>query len=376
MVLTFIIVGAVLRQINLLILLAGLMLGPLLLNWRIVAATLRRMSVRRKFPDHATAGSPFLIEVVATNDRPRLGSWAIAVQDNITLVNATPQVHRTKVEVLIPHVGPLDSSRTNYRCVLKRRGLYRFGSLRISTRFPLGLLRGSLTSQQETEFIVWPRIGRLTQRWTRVVESGTFGDRHSMHRQGFVENGEYYGVREWRPGDSRRWIHWRTSAKLGDLAVREFEQQRNRDLAIFLDLWQPNEPTPEDLNHVEVAVGFVATIVAESCRQGGKNLSVALAGDVKRIRSGSSSNMLMRELLDDVALIGATRDNGLNQLLSELLDEVSAGARLITISTRAAGAVELDLSDAEPWKDAALKKMTWFNVSRNEHSHLFQWRDE
>ena len=49
-VLTFIIGGAVLRSVNLLVILAGAMIGPLLFNWRLVIASLTGLVVRRKLP--------------------------------------------------------------------------------------------------------------------------------------------------------------------------------------------------------------------------------------------------------------------------------------------------------------------------------------
>ena len=49
-VLAFIIGGAVLRSVNLLVILAGMMIAPLLFNWRLVMASLMGLSIRRKLP--------------------------------------------------------------------------------------------------------------------------------------------------------------------------------------------------------------------------------------------------------------------------------------------------------------------------------------
>ena len=51
--------------------------------------------------------------------------------------------------------------------------------------------------------------------------------------------------------------------------VRQFDRQRNRDLAVLIELWQPEVPTAEQLENVELAVSFAATLVAEACRTGG-----------------------------------------------------------------------------------------------------------
>ena len=46
-------------------------------------------------------------------------------------------------------------------------------------------------------------------------------------------DGDFYGIRPWRSGDSRRWIHGRTSARTGKLMVLQFEQPRNHDVALL-----------------------------------------------------------------------------------------------------------------------------------------------
>ena len=62
------------------------------------------------------------------------------------------------------------------------------------------------------------------------------------HPQRGVSEGDYYGLRPWQSGDSMRWIHWRTTAKMGRPTVLQFERQRNRDVALLLDPWLPAEP--------------------------------------------------------------------------------------------------------------------------------------
>ena len=55
-VLAFIAAGAILREVNLLFVLAGLMMGPLLVNWRMAVVTLRDLRWSRKLPESIAAG--------------------------------------------------------------------------------------------------------------------------------------------------------------------------------------------------------------------------------------------------------------------------------------------------------------------------------
>lgn len=371
-VLSFIVGGAVMRQINLLILLAGLMIGPLILNWRLVVATLRGLDVRRGLPDRVFAGDLLMVDVIVANARRRLGSWAVVAQDWIQLAEAGQREYRTSVEVLLPHVAAGQESRASYRCYLNRRGWYEFGPLKLSTKFPLGLVRSSTTVRRGGRLLVYPRLGRLTPQWTRLVEADRPGDQRAMQRRALVEGGDFYGIRDWRSGDSKRWIHWRASAKLADLAVRQFEQQRSRDLAIVLDLWQPNVPEPGDQECVELAISFAATVISDACRRGGNRLTVAMAGENVAHFHAPASLMFRHQVLEQMAVVAAGISDGLGDALQRTLDDVPAGARTVVVSTRgpdAAAALTYSDKRIEP---AALEGLLWINVANDELADLFQ----
>src|SRR3954451_16541607 len=84
-ILTFIIGGAVLRSINLLVVLAGMMIGPLLFNWRLVMASLMGLVVSRRLPRQVVAGEPFTVEIAVENTRWWLSSWLVLVEDWIQM---------------------------------------------------------------------------------------------------------------------------------------------------------------------------------------------------------------------------------------------------------------------------------------------------
>ena len=240
-VLGFVLGGALMRNMNLLLVLFGMMASPLVLNWRLVRATLARLEVRRKLPKSVSAGDLLVVELEAVNPRPRLASWAIAAEDCIQREGHGDSTAPIVGSVLFPHVPAGHSRKESYRGRLTQRGRYRFGPLRVSTRFPFGLVRTTTTLDQPQTLLVYPRLGRLTRRWQRLHRSADMGASHVQRRQGLLE-GDFYGLRDWRSGDSRRWIHWRTSARRQTPAVRQFEQRRNQDLALIVELWQPDRP--------------------------------------------------------------------------------------------------------------------------------------
>ena len=142
--------------------------------------------------------------------------------------------------MLFPYVPARQTCKGDYRGRLTQRGRYRLGPLRLSTRFPFGLFRYSMNCGTSATLTVLPRLGRLTQSWNALRHESFAGNDRREHRPGI--DGDFYGLRPWQRGDSRRWIHWRTSARAGGVMVRQFEQPHSRDAAIVLDLWQPRVP--------------------------------------------------------------------------------------------------------------------------------------
>ncbi len=79
--------------------------------------------------------------------------------------------------------------------------------------------------------------------------------------------------------------------------VRQFEQQRNQDLCLLVDLWQPENPSPRTWPDVELAVSFAATIVSDRCRRAGSYLITGTATQTASLSKGPASNALLQEVM-------------------------------------------------------------------------------
>ncbi|HUY35422.1 MAG TPA: DUF58 domain-containing protein [Pirellulales bacterium] len=340
-VLGFLLAGAMMRQINLLIILFGMLAGPLLLSMRLVKVSLKRVEIERQLPASISAGERLHVELTLINRRRRLASWAVLAGDTIERDGAPRGEAPLVSEVLFSHVPAGESRGATYRGRLTSRGRYRFGPLRLSTRFPLGLLRYTLTYHQPGSLVVFPRLGRLTMGWRQWLNSAELGLGGAARQQGF-RAGEFYGLRDWRGGDSRRWIHWRTSARRQTLVVRQFEQERNQALAVVVELWQPERPEARHADNVELAVSFAATIAAELCREGGRWLSLGVVGRERWLQHGPTSTALLRAAMEQLAVAQAGPDDRLGDVLTEVLDDLRPGTRVLVIGTR-----RCDLADSE-----------------------------
>ncbi len=371
-VLAFIVGGATLRDINLLFILAGMMVGPLLFNWRFVAQSLRQLSISRRLPEQVFAGRPFRVEICGQNHRRRLGSWMIVVDDCVQPETSDPEEGKRRgkpnASVVLPHVAAGGMGAAAYQVTLPQRGRYRFGPLWVSTRFPMGLVKATEKLKQFERVIVWPRLGRLTPHWLGLLDARRLGRQASQFRQGPID-GDYYGLREWRPGDSKRWIHWRTTAKLGKLAVRQFEEQQNQDLALVLDLWLPSAPRDEDRGRVEVAVSFGATLVDELARRGGSRLTIGLAARQRGHWTAAASPLFAQQTLQRLALVDAAPENHLTEVLGEIVSGNPLGTQVVVISTRSSQlhSIGRSASFADRHRhQRALGNVIWLDVGSDE----------
>ncbi|HJT36460.1 MAG TPA: DUF58 domain-containing protein [Pirellulales bacterium] len=328
----FILAGAITRQINLLMILFGMLAGAMVMCWRIVKKMLRKIEVRRRLPDSISAGDLLVVEFTAVNRRRRLPSWALEITDRIVRESSGRRRSPLLAQTLVSYLPAGQSRTASYRGRLVERGRYRFGPLQVSARFPLGLFHYRMITDQYDSLIVFPRVGRLLHGWKRLEQAAEAGSGKTSRRQGLHE-GEFYGLRDWRSGDSRRWLHWRTSARRQTPVVRQFEQQRHQDLAVVLDLWQPDQPRPDQADAVELAVSFVATVVADLCRGGGRWLYVAANGREPWLESGPTSTAMLHEVMRRLALSEPASRDDLQSTLSNVLDRIRRGTQVVVVST-------------------------------------------
>lgn len=345
-VLAFILTGAIFREFNLLIILAGMMLGPLLLSLPLVAAGLRAVQVRRDYPEGVGAGETFEVTLEVHNARRKLAVWGTTVSDTGLVAAVDRRAGRSAAQsaaavpaLFFPYIAPGDSATGSYSWSIPRRGKYRLGTLTLVTRMPFGLWRAEMRRETDDELLVYPRLGTLTRDWRRQLSRREMEGQQSVSRQGVVD-GDYYGMRDWRAGDSRRWIHWRTSARRNQLTVRQFERHTNRDITVLLDLQAP--PTDADRTEaVETLISFAATICADLCRLGNSHVAVGTTGTDPCWLSGAASAGMQREVHHWLALVEPHAADYLPELLRMVSHERRSAEVVLLLTTRTLTLAEL-----------------------------------
>src|SRR5208283_5072663 len=187
--------GALVNDVNLLLILGSMLAGPLLLSRHLALFTLRGLVVQRRLPRAVCAGDLLIVHLAISNTRRRVGSWILVLEEPICRLLAG---HETKhnepvsqASVLFPYVPARQTCKGDYRGRLAQRGRYRLGPMRLSTRFPFGLFRYPTICGTPTTLTVLPRLGRLTERWDALRhQSFSDNDRREL-RPGI--DGDFYG---------------------------------------------------------------------------------------------------------------------------------------------------------------------------------------
>lgn len=373
-----ILVVAVLKNVNLLVILAGTLLAMLLIQWRVCAKTLADLSVDRQLPRSIHARRPFEIELILRNPKSWLGAWMVLLQDRMVYAPIGSTIHRASqsISLLFASVTPKSSRSQRYRCVADRRGRYQWIGIELTTRFPLGLMRG-VTNQKELEsFVVQPALGRLQPSWKELFNVRQVGAKHRRVRA-LSDEGEFFGLRSYRPGDSKRWIHWRSSARRDELVVKQFQQPESRELIVLLDLMIPSEFDKEARkNYIKVedtAVEFVATLAHQMTSGNIGSISVAIADAQPTVASRVAGRAQSYFLLERLAHARGGTQSQLLPTLRLLEREHRFVDHLIVISTRAMPNQVNEAWDHSAHRSGSLKSSSPQNDTVTPFWRSFQW---
>jgi uncharacterized protein (DUF58 family) len=205
-------------------------------------------------------GEPAEARLIAANPgRRRLGGVQLEV----------PVGSRVVERVLpgLPRGGAFDEQ---FRIPTERRGVVTVGPARTVRADPIGLMRREIVWSQTVELHVHPRtvsIAALSTGFIRDLEG-------SPTRDLTASDIAFHALREYVPGDDRRFIHWKSSAKTGTFMVRQFEETRRSRLMVLLDL-EPGAYADE--TEFELAVSAAASVGARAIRDA-RTVSFVVSG--------------------------------------------------------------------------------------------------
>lgn len=371
----FVFVGAVARDINLLILIATAMIGLLLLQWRISIGTISGVTATRRMLERTTEGSPVDCQITASNRKQWLGAWLIKFEDNIQQLAPKSNRQICKATAALDELPAGSTGSASYRLTFHRRGWYQIGPCVLSTRFPLSLGQSWRTESLVQQVIVHPRLGHLLPAAKIFFRIDRVGQVKASRHAGAHET-EFFGLRPWVTGDSRRWIHWRTTAKQGELTVKQFDRLQQQQACVLLDLYQnKNDRSEECLVACERAIAFVATLATRSAQVAGARIAVAIAAAQVVTLTNIQSPVLVRNLLDELAVLRPSPQPQRATAIGGMSIALLSNPSLLVVSTRSSQIEQLQGEMLKSIGPSALKRISiqWLDVRSGDLEPYFQW---
>lgn len=202
-------------------------------------------------PPRVTVGDPVTGEVEVKNK----------AKTPLLPVRLELPVGRGGVAFDLPALRPGNSHSELFVVPTERRGVIEVGPVTTGRGDPLGLFRREVTWSDVHEIFVHPVITPLEPLGAGLIRDleGNVSENVSQSDLAF------HALREYTPGDDLRHIHWRSSARHGQLLVRQFLDTRRSHLNIVVDSDPASYRDPEDF---ELAISAAASLLVRAIMDG------------------------------------------------------------------------------------------------------------
>ncbi len=273
-----------------------------------------------------------MVPIELTFHNARRGPAAhLRITEVCPLAPPSPEGRPFQQSIFVPLLPGRADVHLRYEVTADRRGLHEFPPQQQSSRAPFGFFERRRTRPLPTPTLVYPEV--------RPLHRLALLDRQPLAQVARPRAGvgtEIIGVRPYRSGDSPRHIHWRTVARTGQLASKEFADETQPGLTLALDSFaHPYAPWPGKHTPFEWAVKVAASIGDYALRRGYPlRLAGPQAGDESEllpVPHGPLSLFALLEYLARVQPVGA-----------------------LPIADALNGAVEMFVAAVLPWPDPAV----------------------
>ena len=289
---------------NVLFLIASVMVSTLFVQWAAGRVSLRDTGVAVRFPDHIFAGETAAITATLHNYKRLLPALFVTLEarerdltfdlgDETSAAGNASRLRKLAKNMRRQHI-------TRFEYVVRRgrvdqpaerafaaRGEVRIEGFTLSTLFPFGLLESRRRlGARAVRLVIYPRIEPVRLRFNFSTLPRAGNTRATRRGSGT----DLYGLRGYQPGDDRRRIDWKATARTRRLTVREFAADEVLRSCIAFDpsFYEDagSAPSREEqkrfaadrARRFERGVVLAASLVAHFIRQGGE-IELVILGD-------------------------------------------------------------------------------------------------
>lgn len=268
----------------------------------VVARTRYRLSSARRLESPRTTAGQESAVTLRLDNISRLPTGLLLVEDRV------PYVLGSRPRFVLDRVEPRGRREVTYTVRSDVRGRYQLGPLSLRLTDPFGMCELQRAFTSRDTLVVTPQVHPLPV----VSLSGEWTGSGESRSRSIASAGEDdAGTREYRQGDDLRRVHWRSTARLGQLMVRREEQPWQARCTLLLDCRSRAHGGEGPGSSFEWAVSAAASVGVHLARHGYlvrllTDTGAHIAGSDRSIDGGTSD--IEGALLDALAVV-TTSDN-------------------------------------------------------------------
>jgi uncharacterized protein (DUF58 family) len=295
--------------------------GALLVALPFVAALMARRSryrlscSRRLDPPRVPAGQPTVVTARMENIS-RLRTGVLLAEDTV------PYTLGSRPRFVLDEIEPGGHREFSYQIRSDTRGKFTIGPLRVRVADAFGLVEISRSFSATNTLVVTPKIFPLPRA---TAQSSWLGEGDGGMRTISATGEDDAAPRQYRDGDGLRRVHWRSTARYGELMVRREEHQWRNSASVFLDTRRGSHSGTGTSATFEFAVSAAASIGAHLAEEGFRARLITEAGEI------APRGTFQDTLLDMLAVISPSREIGFRPGTAAL---ANAGGQLIAVLGR------------------------------------------
>lgn len=232
--------------------LAAAIVGVVVAGAVLPSFSVRRLDVSRRVPSNSRVGDTISIALELRN---RSRNSRTLIEGTDTFLAETP--------FLAEQIGAEETVTIDYEVTPARRGVHEGKPVILGTGSPFGIRSSNRRVAVESPIVVHPRWVDISS--FPLLESAST-PHETLHDPRRGAGLEFYGIREYRSGDSLRHVHWRSTARTGTLYVREYEEQPASRLGVLIDAGEKIGEEP--FTTFEDAVACAASLVIYALEAG------------------------------------------------------------------------------------------------------------
>lgn len=231
-----------------------------------------------------------------------------------------------EVFIYSPKVSLKGPAEFSYTKPCQKRGVYRLGPVILESGDPFGFFAQKRTLPVEGRMVVYPRIFDLIDFPILPVGSTAQLGLASGRRQS--DSGDYFANREYQEGDALRTVHWRATARMNQLIVKQFEKLASSEVTLLLDLHPGSNLGKGSESVLEVGIRLIGSIAKHLMLSDVLVQFIAEGEESLHLPLGKGQEHLAN-CLEMLAMVSSNGKLTLAELITEYEDQIAPDTTLV-----------------------------------------------